>query len=314
MALSEYLANGVRLGLDICGAVLIPSLFPFLIFLSYLNERRVVEKISPSLCKMSKKLFKIGGEELAVFLISLLSGYPSGALLLSKLLIENERKSNACIYCCSGGITFIYTAVGIGILHNKKAGIILLISHIFSSIITLFLFSRTSKTKQFTTPNPIQSNGNLVGAVSGATQSMMTICAFTLTFAAISQLIGKLPLQNSIKTAICCLLEVTNGCFALSKITQSLPFYAATLGFGGISVILQICALCKSASFKHILIGRIFHAMVSFVVCKRICIFFPQAVQTAVITIAPVSYSAPFSLAMLLLCVVYCTSVYAREK
>ena len=314
MVLSEYLANGVRFGLDICGAVLIPSLFPFLIFLSYLNERRVVEQISPSLCKISKKLFKIGGEELAVFLISLLSGYPSGAVLLSKLPIENERKSNASIYCCSGGIAFIYTAVGIGILHNKKAGIILLISHILSSIITLLLFSRASKTKQFSLPRQIQTKGNIVNAVSSATQSMTTICAFTLAFASISQLICKLPVHTNIKTAICCILEVTNGCFALSKLTHSLPIYAATLGFGGISVILQICALCKQSSFKNILIGRIFHAILSFVLCNLICIIFPQVAPTAVITAVPVSYSAPFSLAMLLLCVVYCTSVYAREK
>lgn len=308
------LSDGVRRGLDVCGVVLIPSLFPFLIFTAYLNEKSVVTSISPALDRLSHS----HGEEMAVFLVSLLSGYPAGATMLNALVshgqISRARADIAIYYCFSAGPAFIYTAVGQGILHSSRAGLILLSSHICASIITAFTVGLTHKTNE----NPMRSlhkpNGNIVSAVTNATSSMIAICAITIAFSAVLNLIYKLMLPNVANCIISSLLEVTNACVSLPEVTFYLPIYSAVIGFGGLSVILQICAIYKSLNIKKFIFFRLYHATISFLVCIVLCTLFPIALETSALIPKPNVYTAPFSLAMILMCVVFCVSAYTSQN
>lgn len=312
------LSDGVRHGLDVCGMVLIPSLFPFLIFTAYLNEKSVVSSISPTLDRISRVFLHSHGEEMAVFLVSLLSGYPAGATMLSAMLkngeISKSRADAAIYYCFSAGPAFIYTAVGQGILHSSHAGLILLCSHICASIITAFTVGITHKTDENSARTLHNKNGNIVSAVTNATASMIAICAITIAFSAALNLVYKLPIPTVANCVVSSLLEVTNACVVLPKVTFYLPLYSAVIGFGGLSVILQICSIYKNINIKKFVFFRLYHAGLSFLICTALCALFPIALETSALTPKLNVYTAPFSLAMILMCVVFCVSAYTSQN
>lgn len=313
-----FTSNGIKSGLDICGAVLIPSLFPFLIFTAYLNECGFVSTASRLLKKPARILLKSGGEEAAVLLISLLSGYPAGASMLGDMAkngdLPKERAKTAAYYCCGAGPAFVFTALGQGILRSNQSGVILLCCHITASLITAAAVSRAFPPAPSADPTGRNiDRGGIVRAVTKATASMLSVCAFVIAFSAISGVLANIPMPKAVAAAVSCVCEVTNGCVALSPLTDYLPFYAAAAGFGGISVILQLCACAGNLelSLPRLIGVRAFHAAVSFVLCSAVCIVFPpvSAAYVAAPKSAAFVYTPTLSLAMILMCAVYSASV-----
>ncbi len=316
-------ADGIRRGIDICGQVLIPSLFPFLIFTSYLSEGGFVESAAKILKKPARVLLKSDGEEAAVLFISMLSGYPSGAAMLGIMhkngSLSKARAQTAAYYCCSAGPAFVFTAIGQGILHSRQSAVILLSCHTLATFITAFTVSRLS-------PRPIsvdlskrprKTGGGLVAAVLTATKSMINICAFAAAFSAVSEIVSRLPLNKPVHSAVSCLLEVTGGCVSLSGVSSYLPFYAAAAGFGGISVILQLnaCAPDLDLNPLKLIAVRSLHAAVSFVLCFALTSISPQSVQTSSVEKSYFfSVTPQLSLAMILLSAVYCAAILGLQS
>lgn len=316
-------ADGIRRGIDICGQVLIPSLFPFLIFTSYLSECGFVESAAKILKKPARVLLKSSGEEAAVLLISMLSGYPSGAAMLGIMYkngsMSKDRAQSAAYYCCSAGPAFVFTAIGQGILHSRQSAVILLSCHTLATLITAFTVSRFSlrPISVDISKRPRKTGGGLVAAVLSATKSMINICAFVAAFSAVSEIVSRLPLNKPVHSAVSCLLEVTGGCVSLSGVSSYLPFYAAAAGFGGISVILQLnaCAPDLNLNPLKLIAVRLIHAAASFVLCFALTSIFPQSVQTSSVEKSYFFSATPqLSLAMILLSVVYCAAILGLQS
>ena len=312
------LSDGMKIGLDMCGNVLIPSLFPFMIFSSYLANSQFVSHSAKLFSKLGEWL-KIGGEEIAVFLVSMLSGYPSGSAMRGTMTrsgkITQTRASKSVCYCCSAGPAFLVLAVGQGILHNTQSGVILLCSHIFGSVITMLVFSRNSDcTSPINTQSSVAEN-SIVEAVSNATASMICVCSFVLVFASLGILPERLGFGKVAACIFSCILEVTNGCVRLREITQFLPIYSAVCGFGGLSVVAQCFALCKPISALKFILARLLNSAASFGFCYFFILAFPQAVPTSGAKIEHTTVNpAPLAIALILMCVVFSVSVYSEKN
>ena len=114
------------------------------------------------------------------------------------------------------------------------------------------------------------------------------------------------------------LLEVTVGC--QYAIRYGLPTVSAVLGFGGVSVVMQILTLSKGLIRPHILVlSRVVHATIAFFLCKAALFILPARIisvwSTGVPnTVVAVNVTAPVSAALLLLSVVIMASAKKAEN
>ncbi len=113
-----------------------------------------------------RPLFNVPGQGSFAFIMGLISGYPSGAKIVSNLRenkicsrIEAER---LLCFTNSSGPLFILGFVGISIFSNSEIGYLLLFTHILSAITIGFIFRFWKKDIETKTKTllPIKSNIN----------------------------------------------------------------------------------------------------------------------------------------------------------
>ncbi len=257
--------DGVKSGILLCSAIIIPSLFPFSVCCNFL-----MSVITP------KKSHYFTEKEL-VFLLSLLGGYPVGAGLVDKLYMEekiSKLQANCMLcYCVNSGPAFILLAVGKGILNSKILGIILLASHILASFVLCVVFNK----KVYIT-KPLIGNSRkrtvseiFVNATEKASTAMISICSGVIFFSAINSCL-KLIFGDSKLNLLLLLTEIS---YAVTQ-TKNLYLLSFALGFGGLCVWFQILGSVKSFAINipQFIVCRLLHggisALLTFVLIKII--------------------------------------------
>ncbi len=327
------ISDGVRVGLSVCGEVVIPSLFPFMVAAGFVAATGASDIISRPLSVITRPLFSLPKCTAAPIFLSFISGYPVGAALAAKMA-ENKQISRAeaekmLTFTVNSSPAMAIFAVGIGMFGSKRYGIMLYFVHIAASIITGIVFSRlvlknwSKKEKQtgkLSMNVAINSDSEpsraatefsrlrrkniadaFVGATADASMSMLGICGCVILFAGIVTLLDRYSFFAP-------LLEVTVGCRYAAK--YGLPLASATLGFGGLSVIMQVMTLSKGLIRPTVLIAsRLTHAALSFLLCNAAMAILPQKSVQVLSNSSPIlnstmSVAAPASAALLLLSVV----------
>lgn len=321
----DCVAKGVTSGLYLCVDVVIPSLFPVLCVTSCFANSGVISSIAFHTKKISKLIFKCNGYCLPVFLLSLVSGYPVGASISNQLFkngsITINQRNKIALISCSGGPGFIVLAVGVGILGSYKVGVLLLTTHILSSISVALIVSRFFKkdSEKIIYTNNIYFGDALVKGVGAACNCIISICAYTVLFSAVINVISKYFRFSFFYKPLVSVLEVTNAVYTLSDGGVSLGIISSVIGFGGLSVIFQISSALENNRPPLIkIIGvRGLHALISYVLCNIIMKFFNfyQPVFKSNETFAVVSYkNFAFSFALLLLAIVFFSYFYKRYE
>ncbi len=135
-------------GLNLWYNSVCPALLPFFICVDILISLGVISFFGQVFQPLMSYLFNIPGEGAFAFIMSISSGYPVGAKIVSHL-----RKSRSCTkvegqrmisLCSTSGPLFIIGAVSIGILKNPYIASALLCSHYLSAI-TIGLLMRFYK-------------------------------------------------------------------------------------------------------------------------------------------------------------------------
>ncbi len=280
----EKIAIGINKGLVVCGSVIIPSLFPFLVICSFLIRTDSLS-IFNNLCnKISNATIKLPGCAFPVFIISLFAGYPVGAKLSNTLYkkgkLSKNQAQNLSTIACSAGPAYIINGIGFGMLGSKEYGYILFVSHLISSCICAIIFSKNQKTEQ---SHPISTQkgtcvtDSFVLGVMDASQSIISICTWSILFSGFCSLLSVLP--KHLYTSLNAILEVTNGCLLFAE-QKNIPLISAVCGFGGISIICQCISVGKETSprFQDILKTRLCHGVISFTITTVLIKIFPQSI------------------------------------
>ena len=331
----QYSISGAKKGLLLCGEILIPSFFPFLVFAGFLIESGLPRVIGKLFSPLTKLLFKLPGSSASAFAVGILAGYPVGAkfvagLYKKGLLTKSEAERSLC-FCVNSGAGFVIGAIGAGILHNISAGILIFTAHILASLIiafgTRFMSEKPHPVDKQIIPSENKTiSQKFVNSVIDAGYSMINICAFVILFSsltsilsglniipALSQILGNIfvPIGLSPKafeSLLTGILEVTNGCAIAGAIPnmQTVVIIAAILGWSGFCVHCQVASAISDTdlSAKPYFISRFAHAVLSIGIVFLLFNLFPQYVptlagQTAFPQIA--ISSAPASIALLLL-------------
>lgn len=336
----QAVAGGVSRGLSICGTVIIPSLFPFLVLAGFLVRSGIGAAVGRKLEKPTRFLFGLPGCCAAGILVGFIGGYPAGGIATGELVergdITRDEGRRMLRFCVNAGPAFIISAVGAGMLGNIRMGVVLFAAHILASIIigigSRLLDGRKSKRETNEVPvktkvKKIPVSSAFVESVNAACRSMLYMCGFVILFAAVLSLcdasgitalaeyVISLPfalIGGDTQKLAClfpCILEVSCGTVEAAQTRELAPLLLGmALGWGGLSVHCQLAATLHGQQLLHkgFFLYRAIHAALGGLLSVFLCRVVPMPLETLSpsnnAVVSPFSMSVVASVALLFMC------------
>ncbi len=236
-------------GLAVWAHNVLPALFPFAVITPLALKFFPTSKHSAS-----KMLFGVQSD--GIYLASLLCGYPVGAKIISESNFDAETSTQLCSYCSSASPIFVIVTVGTKLIGNTTATIVLIVSHLLSTLLNGLLYRRKTN-KQVShniTPFTVDDIGN---TFSSAVLSMLLVGGLIALFFMLIDMVKSLLPQAISQTAaigfVFGLLEMTSGAISICSVCDT--FVATVLccflvSFGGMCVFAQSMAFLSKRAVK----------------------------------------------------------------
>ena len=293
----------VKSGLTLWATSVVPSLFPFFVSTELLMHTNIVNILGNILNKYMKPLFNVRGEGAFAFIMGIISGYPVGAKIASNFRKNNICSKEECerllSFTNNSGPLFIIGTVGILMFGSTTIGLLLFITHILSCISVGIIFrfwkknsSTTSSNSLFNQKKQAVSFSNLgevlADSITSSISTILLIGGFVVIFSSVISILKSSGLINVLSTCfsplfnflnidtsfisplICGFFEITNGINAISqiackKLSINIILTAFLLGFGGISVLLQVLSITSKTdlSIKPYIYGKILQGILA---------------------------------------------------
>lgn len=295
----------VKSGLALWANSVVPSLFPFFVATELLMHTNIITLLGHSLNRFMKPLFNIRGEGSFAFIMGIISGYPVGAKIASNFRQNNICSKEECerllSFTNNSGPLFIIGTVGILMFKNTTIGILLLITHLLACMTVGIIFRfwkkdkttfHTNTTSSFTSSKKTASFSNLgeilAESITSSISTILLIGGFVVIFSSILSILKASGLLDNfsillnpifqflnidtsfIQGILTGILEITNGINTISsiackKLSFNLIFTAFLLGFGGISVLLQVWSITSKTdlSIKPYVYGKLLHGLLA---------------------------------------------------
>lgn len=268
----------------------LPSLYIFFVFSKLLTELNFFNYLSSFLNPLLKKIFNVSSKTGHIFFLSILSGYPVGAMLLKEAYQNNQLTytdlHRTVTFTSLTGPAFIIGTVGSLMLNNTTAGLIIYLSHLISSVLNGLIFRNyTPKYEfKFNQHTPEKTNKNILSdSITTALNSILIIGAYIVFFYVVLEMlsntgvlniftfvfnklfnINTLPIFNG-------LIEVTRG---ISEVANLFPIKIATIissfliSFSGFCLHLQSFHYLKECDIKYsfFLLQKTSHAILSILI------------------------------------------------
>jgi sporulation integral membrane protein YlbJ len=217
-------------------------------------------------------------------------------------ICSKEECERLLSFTNNSGPLFIIGTVGILMFKNTTIGILLWITHILACITVGFLFRYWKKDKSNINTFSISTSFNknkknasfsnlgeiLADSITSSISTILLIGGFIVIFSSIISILKASGILNSIcllfnplfqflnidtnfiQGLLTGILEITNGINTISsisckKISLNIIFTAFLLGFGGISVLLQVWSIISKTdlSIKPYVYGKILHGLLA---------------------------------------------------
>lgn len=281
-------------GALVWATILLPSLFPFIFFSRLFTTFEVTQNLSKPFSRATQKLYHCPSDSAYVFLLSVLCGYPIGAKLISDLYQDGKLSKGQAYrsvsFVSNCGPMFIIGSVGVGMLHSTKAGIIILICHILSSLLNGLIYRKSWKKFDFERL-PAASEKNAQTSVSdivfSSINSVLMVGGYVIIFFIVAEvftslkifsplclLLKKIGINPQISEGILCgLLEITKGSKMLSIASSNLqvivPACCFLITFGGFSTFMQSYTFLEKTGMKKsaLLIQKTTQALIATALC-----------------------------------------------
>lgn len=272
---NKVVANDISFSVNIWSKNLFPNLFPFFVLSNVLIECNLIEPVNNIIYPLFKRLFKLPKVCCYVLLISIFSGYPSGAKytsdLVNKNLISIDEANKLLTFTNYSNPLFVLGFIG-DIL-TKKLSIIILISHILSGLIVGIIFNKNNViiNKNNSISKEKKELGKILeSSIKDGLSTLIYLLGVIMIFLIISSFIKYLfHLNNNSYLVISSLLEMTQGIKNISLL--NINVYIKTIlitgiiSFGGFSIHIQIKSLFSKIKYKYFLISRVIHSLISII-------------------------------------------------
>ena len=244
-------------------------------------------------------------------------------------ICTKEEGDRMLAFTNNSGPLFIISCVGVSLFGDSKTGLLLLFTHVLAAITVGIIFGNLSAKKgknkecfstKFT-PSSIKKTikfsdlGKLLGeSIHNAISTILMIGGFIVIFSVIisilqnSYLLDYLakvfnPLANILgfdlrftKPILAGIIELTNGInmvanISIKAVSQNIIVCAFLLGFGGISVLLQVFSILSKTdlSIKKYITGKFLQGILAAIYTFIIFQLFPFLSLDVVLTCAPIA-------------------------
>ena len=281
----------VKSGLALWSNSVIPSLFPFFVATELLMHTNIITQLGNILNRYMKPLFNIRGEGAFAFIMGIISGYPVGAKIATSF-----RKNNTCTkeecerllsFTNNSGPLFIIGTVGLSMYKNTSIGILLFITHILACISVGIIFrfwkrnEKSSASHQNINPSSASKEnitfsnlGSILSeSIMSSISTILLIGGFVVIFSSVISILKASGILNMLALLIAPIFDTLNIDFSFAaplisgflEITNNIIFTAFLLGFGGISVLLQVLSITSKTdlSIKPYLYGKLLHGILA---------------------------------------------------
>ena len=269
---------------------IIPSLFPIYIIIDLLINYNILSYLNFILKPLSK-LFKININSSIIFILSLLSGFPSNSKYINTYLDNNSISlidaNKLLMFTHFSNPLFIINSIGNNFLHNKSIGLIILISHYLTNIL-IGLINRnclSNKSNNYSYQNKKNSFiTTLTNSIYNTIKILFLLYGIITIFMIITTIINvNLNLNPLVKSIISGLLEITTGIYYTSNLSINIIYKSCLitffLSFGGLSIHMQVFGILNKykLNYYNYFKTRIIHGIVSsslvFIILKLINVF-----------------------------------------
>jgi len=275
----------------ICGRLIIPSLFPFLVLSAFVTKLGLPGILGRLISPLTGRAYGISPAGASALIMGLLGGYPSGAAYIAAMereeIIDTQEGERLIAFCNNSGPAFIIGVMGAGIFHSVKTGLQLYAVHILSALLTGFLFKAKGYSKSVTAHRLDETRcaEALVQSVKQAVLTIINICGFIIFFSVLITLMDcggifsflcssltkvsgeSIGFSRALLSGIFELGSAAAAMEGLSSSPLHLALAAALLGWGGLSVHFQTLAVLSDSKIKGSLhlAGRLISAMLAFI-------------------------------------------------
>ena len=301
LAIDKRYATAVTSGISLWIACVLPALFPYFFITCILSSLKITGKLSAFLSPLTKSLFNVSGNVGYAFFMSVISGYPVGAKIVSDLkekgALNDAESVRASCLCSTSSPMFLIGSVGNLMFKNSAFGLLLFLSHLITAIFIGVIFSfykRKERSNAFSSYIASTTVDNILyESAFSSVISVLVVGGLITIFYLLTELLLNLGLlspfinllyiitkdENVAKSIALGIFECTKGLSALSNASFnvfSLPIASFLCSFGGLSVIAQSIAYLKKAKIKTALfiLSKITSAVISFFISLLFSIFF----------------------------------------
>lgn len=291
-------ANSCLNAISIWSVNVLPVLFPFFVLTNIIIM--LSEFKQNKLDKFFSKIYKTNIGASTIYFLSILSGYPVGAKLVTDFYtrgyIDKTQAENMLSFCSVSGPMFILGTVGVCMFNSMKIGLIILISNILASLLNGLIHCKKSNQKQIEIKT-IQYDNILSKSVYDSMINILLVGAYiVLSFlvidmlenlkilsvvsASISSVSFNLLTPDIVKSLLIGFVEITRGSLEFSMLNisplLSIVFVSGIIGFGGLSVFMQSVGFINNLNIKksHIFKQKITQGIIASIIAFIIVILF----------------------------------------
>lgn len=287
---SDSILKSVNFSFKIWESNIFPSLFPFFVLSELLINYGFVELIAEILKPIMNHLFKINSHSAFVFVMSMISGFPSNAKytkeLYQKGILTESEASKILTFSHFSNPLFILGTVSILFLKNMEAGIIVLSIHYITNIFIGLLFRNyepsPKEKEKISLKNAIlkmhqkrmqnkKSFGQILStAIMNSINTLLLILGTVTVFLVITTIINhSLNINTYYQSILNGFVEMTQGLKYISLLQIPLKLKSTItvmiLSFGGLSVHMQVISILSDTKIKYLpfFTARILHSALS---------------------------------------------------
>ena len=286
---SPSILSSVTFSFQIWKNNLVPSMFPIFV-LSELLIQYGFPQFLGELCKPLMHIFRMKGSGAFIFIMSIISGFPSNAKYTRELYLKKEltkeEASKILTFTHFSNPLFILGTISILFLNNKEAGLLILLCHYLSNIIIGLLFrnyhpsekenNKVSFKKAILMMHKKRINNDknfgqiITNSLMNSINTLLLILGVVTMFLVITTILNNiLPFNNYYQSILNGFFEMSQGLKYVSlleiplKLKSSLS--AMIISFGGLSVHMQMIGILSDTKIKYtpFFTARILHAVLA---------------------------------------------------
>lgn len=283
---SDDVINTVLFSFDIWYRSILPTLLPIFIISDLLIHYGFVSFLSEIFKNIIHILFGINKSLSFIFIMSMISGFPSGAkyakTLYDNKIINEYDVNRILLFTHFSNPLFLIGTLSITFLNCKKLGLLIIISQYLPNIIIgIFLKNKKKISNEKVSlkkalNDMINSQDKktlgciLSEAITSSINSLILILGTMTFFLIITTLLNKIiTIPNYYKTIINGMVEMTQGLKYISLLNISLKIKSIIsvmlISFGGLSIHMQVMGILNDIKFSYqkYLLARICHSIMS---------------------------------------------------